>query len=53
MDNIAIMMFGILGFVLLFALYQTLKTKKQLPEDTSDIQPGMSLQKMDRDKERD
>ena len=50
MSYIAIMMFSILSFVLAFAIFQFVKTKKEMPDDTSGINPARKLQQMDRDK---
>ena len=51
MDHIAIMMFTILGVALAFGIFQFVKMKKELPEDTSHLKPGRKLQQMDRNTE--
>ena len=47
MSVFAILMFITLGFALGFGVFQVIKTKKELPKDTSRLQPERSLQKMD------
>ncbi|MEL6237332.1 MAG: hypothetical protein AAFQ90_01935 [Pseudomonadota bacterium] len=48
MSPIAIMMFFILASAATLAFWQYTKAKKKLPEDTSHITPGQTLQQMDR-----
>ena len=47
MSIFAILMFFTLSVALIFGVFQVFKTSKKLPEDTSDLNPDQSLQKMD------
>jgi hypothetical protein len=51
MDQIAIMMFVILGAALALGIYQATKARKKLPDDDSDIAPGKKLQRLEREAE--